>query len=78
MDPRVVQLEDASLQCCHESLHIQQDRVERNPSLCQERGIFRTFSLIFCTTFYVVLLPHLPSFQVSLFNEKIRRVLLIP
>ena len=27
MDPRVAQLEDASLQSCHESLHVQQDRV---------------------------------------------------
>ena len=27
MDPRVAQLEDASLQRCHKSLHVQQDRV---------------------------------------------------
>ena len=33
MDPRVAQLEPASLQCGDQPLRVQQDRVERDPSL---------------------------------------------
>ena len=33
MDLRVAQLEDASLQSCHEPLHVQQGRVWPDPSL---------------------------------------------
>ena len=46
MDPRVAQLEDASLQRCHEPLHVQQDRVEPNPSLVVRRRARRTFRLL--------------------------------
>ena len=33
-------------------------RMESEGGHCQEHGIFRTFSLLFFTTFYVVLPPH--------------------
>ena len=46
MDPRVGQLEDASLQRCHESPHVQQDRVERDPSLVTWRSARRAFRLL--------------------------------
>ena len=46
MDPRVGQLEAASLQRCHEPLRVQQDRVERDPSLVIRRRARRTFRLL--------------------------------
>ena len=39
---------------------------------CQEHGIFRTFSLLFFATFYVVLPPPRSFLLVSLFQEKIK------
>ena len=46
MDPGVAQLEDASLQSCHESLHVQQDRVEPDPSLIIRRSARRIACLL--------------------------------
>ena len=46
MDPRVAQLEDASLQSCHEPPHVQQDRVELDPSLVTRRSARRTIHLL--------------------------------
>ena len=46
MDLRVGQLKDASLQRCHKSLHVQQGRVERDPSLVIRRCARRTFCLL--------------------------------
>ena len=46
MDPRVGQLEDASLQRCHKPLHVQQDRVEPNPSLVAQRSARRITCLL--------------------------------
>ena len=46
MDPRVPQLEHASLQSCHESVRVQQNRVERNPSLVIRRSARRAFRLL--------------------------------
>ena len=46
MDPRVPQLEDASLQSCHESVRVQQDRVERDPSLVIQRSARRIVRLL--------------------------------
>ena len=46
MDPRVAQLEDASLQRCHEPLHVQQDRVKPDPSLVVRRRARRIFRLL--------------------------------
>ena len=46
MDPRVAQLEDASLQSCHEPVRVQQDRVERDPSLVTRRCARRVFRLL--------------------------------
>ena len=46
MDPRVAQLEDASLQSCHEPLCVQQGRVELNPSLVIRRHARRVCRLL--------------------------------
>ena len=46
MDPGVAQLKDASLQSCHEPLHIQQDRVERDSSLVTRRSARRIAHLL--------------------------------
>ena len=46
MDPCVAQLEDASLQSCHEPPHVQQDRVEPDPSLVIRRHARRIFRLL--------------------------------
>ena len=54
MDPRVAQLEDTSLQSCHESLYVQQDRVELDPSLVTRR----------CARRVGCLLLHLESCQI--------------
>ena len=46
MDPCVAQFEHASLQSCHEPPHVQQDRVERDPSLVAWRSARRVARLL--------------------------------
>ena len=46
MDPRVAQLEPASLQSGDQPLHVQKDRVEPDPSLVVRRSARRTFRLL--------------------------------
>ena len=46
MDPRVAQLEDASLQRCHKPPRVQQDRVEPDPSLIIRRRARRIGRLL--------------------------------
>ena len=52
--------------------------ITNHRDLCQEHGIFRTFSLLFFTTFYAVLSLSTLFFLSFTPQEKTIRVLLIP
>ena len=45
MDPRVGQLKDASLQRCHEPLHVQQDSVRATLLFSSQRALERLLAL---------------------------------